>query len=76
MEIEALLKDGQTQRTVASKIGVSQNCVKKVAKMIRECQSLKNAPGQGRKRASPESICNTSVRKVAPEAVGNRYQSG
>lgn len=54
IQIETLLKDGQTQRIVASKVGVSQSCVKNVAKKIKEGRPLTNVPGQGRKRASTE----------------------
>ena len=48
----ALLKDGQSQRTVAKKVGVSQCCVGNVAKKLKVDALLTNAPSQGRKRLS------------------------
>ena len=54
IEVTALLKDGQSQRTVAKKVGVSQCCVGKVAKKLKVDAPLTNAPGQGQKRLSTE----------------------
>ena len=52
IEVTALLKDGQSQRTVAKKVGVSRCCVGNVAKKLKVDAPLTNAPGQGRKRLS------------------------
>ena len=54
IEVTALLKDDQSQRTVAKKIGVSQCCVGNVAKKLKVDAPLTNAPGQGRKQLSTE----------------------
>ena len=54
IEVTALLKDDQSQRTVAKKVGVSQCCVGNVAKKLKVDAPLRNAPGQGRKRLSTE----------------------
>ena len=54
IEVTALLKDDQSQRTVAKKVGVSQCCVDNVAKKLKVDARLTNAPGQGRKRLSTE----------------------
>ena len=54
IEVTALLKDDQSQRTVAKKVGVSQCCVGNVAKKLKVDAPLTNAPGQGRKRLSTE----------------------
>ena len=45
IEVTALLKDGQSQRTVAKKVGVSQFCVGNVAKKLKVDAPLTNAPG-------------------------------
>ena len=47
IQIETLLNDGQSQRTIAKKIGISQNCVKNVFSKIKHNLPLKNVPGQG-----------------------------
>jgi transposase len=52
IQIETLLNDGQSQRMVAKKVGVSQNCVKNIFAKMKQNLPLKNAPGQGRKRVS------------------------
>ena len=44
------MKDGQTHWMVAKKVGVSKCCVSNVAQNLKNGQSLKNVPGQGRKR--------------------------
>ena len=54
IQIETLLKDDQSQRIVARKVGVSQGCVKNVSNKIKRGEPLGNAPGQGRKRTSSE----------------------
>lgn len=54
IHIETLLKDGQTQRVVASKVSISYSCAKNVAKRIKGGRLLTNAPGQGRQHASTE----------------------
>ena len=53
-EVTALLKDDQSQRAVAKKVGVSQCCVGNVAKKLKVDAHLTNAPGQGRKRLSTQ----------------------
>ena len=50
IQVETLLKDDQTHRMVAKKVGVSKCCVSNVAQKLKNGQSLKNVPGQGRKR--------------------------
>ena len=52
IEVTALLKDDQSQRTIAKKVGVSQCCVGNVAKKLKVDAPLTNAPGQGQKRLS------------------------
>ena len=54
IEVTALLKDVQSQRTVAKTVDVSQCCVGNVAKKLKVDAPLTNAPGQGRKRLSTE----------------------
>ena len=54
IEVTALLKDDQSQRTVARKVGVFQCCVGYVAKKLKVDAPLTNAPDQGRKRFSAE----------------------
>ena len=54
IEVTALLKDGQNQRTVAKKVAVSQCCVDNVTKKLKVDAPLTNTPGQGRKRLSTE----------------------
>ena len=54
IEVTALLKDDQSQRTVAKKTGVSQCCVDNVTKKLKVDGPLTNAPGHGRKRLSTE----------------------
>ena len=55
IQIETLLNDGQSQRTVAKKVGVSQLCVKNAFTKMKRNVLLKNAPSQGRKRATTSS---------------------
>ena len=45
----------ESQRTVAKKVGVSQNYVKNAFAKMKRNVPLKNAPGQGRKRATTSS---------------------
>ena len=52
--VTALLKDGQSQQTVAKKVGVSQCCVGNVLKKLTIDAPLTNVPGRGRKRLSTE----------------------
>ena len=54
IEVTALLKYGQSQRTVAKKVGVSQCCVGNVPKKSKVDATLANGPGQDRKRHSTE----------------------
>ena len=54
IKVTALLKDGQSQRKVAKKVGVSRCCLGNVAKKLKVDAPLTNAPGQGRKRLSIE----------------------
>ena len=54
IQIETLLKEGQSQRQVAGKVGVSQGFVKNLANKIHRGLPLGNSPGQGRKRASTD----------------------
>ena len=54
IEVTALLKDDQSQRTIAKKIGVSQCCVDNVVKKLKVDAPLTNAPGQSRKQLSNE----------------------
>ena len=54
IEVTALLKDDQSQQTVAKNVGVSQCCVGNVAKKLKVHAPLTNAPGQGRKLLSTE----------------------
>ena len=44
IEVTALLKDGQSQRTVAEKVGIFQCCVGNVAKKLKVDAPLTNAP--------------------------------
>lgn len=50
LAIQTLLKDGQSHRLVAKKLGVSKCCVTNVAKKSKNGQPVNNIPGQGRKR--------------------------
>ena len=54
IKVTTLLKDDQSQGTIAKKIGVSQCCVGNVVKKLKVHAPLTNAPGQGRKRLSTE----------------------
>ena len=54
IEVTALLKNGQSQPTVAKKVGISRCRVGNVAKKLKVDASLTNAPGQVRKRLSTE----------------------
>ena len=54
IEVTSLLKDDQSQRTVAKKVGVSQCSVGNVTKKLKVDAPLTNAPSQGRKRLSTE----------------------
>ena len=54
IEVTALLKDGQSQRTVAKKVGVSQCCVGNMVEKLKVDAPLTIALGQGRKRLSTE----------------------
>ena len=54
IEVTALLKDDQSQRTVAKKVGVSQCCVGNATKKLKVDTPWTNAPSQGRKRLSTE----------------------
>ena len=54
IEVTPLLKDDQSQRTLAKRVGVSQCCVGNVTKKLKVDAPLTNARGQGRKRLSTE----------------------
>ena len=54
IEVTALLKDDQNQRTVAKKVDDSRCCVGNVAKKLKVDAPLTNAPEQDRKRLLTE----------------------
>ena len=54
IKVIALMKDGQSQRIVGKKVGVSQCCVGNVPKKLKIDAPLTNVPGQDRKRLSTE----------------------
>ena len=76
IQIETLLNDGQCQRTVAKKIGISQNCVKNVFAKIRHNFPLKNVPGQGQKRATTSADDRYLLQLCKQDRVDSCRQSG
>jgi transposase len=74
--IANLLKDGQTQKSVARKIGMSQNHVHNVANKMKKNLALKNCPGQGRPRVSTLQDDRRLLQKVKRDrTLGSRQLS-